>query len=69
MNGGYAELLGELERCERRLAETRRRFVYNEGRAETPPHAELLKLEAELRRGADRLHELCHRHAPASASG
>jgi hypothetical protein len=69
------ELLGEIDRCERRLAETRRRFVLSGGRAEfayndsrvgRSLHAELVKLEAELRHSADRLHEfrLAHQHAP-----
>ena len=87
MDGGYAELVGELEHCERRLAETRRRFVYseggteftyNEGRAETPRHAELPKLEAELRHVGDRLHQVAdglhhlrhsHWHEPVGRAG
>ncbi len=71
VDGGYAELLGEVERCELRLAETRRRFVYSEGEtefaynagAERSEHTELVKLEAELRHVADRLrHVADHLH-------
>jgi hypothetical protein len=74
MEGVY-ELLGEIHRCERRLTETRRRFVlsgggtgfaYNDRRGGAMLHADLVELEAELRGVADQVHEfrLAHQHAP-----